>query len=405
LRGGAHRLAPDAVFADEAGECPERGENFPVAFIVGFEFDTIRAGKGEGEFERIDRIEAEPLAEERGLRIDVFGLVLEMQNLHDEVGDFRFEGGLGRVWRVVHGPVFMAVTPTPYVKPPALLSSHPELGLEEGVSFTVDVEFDRLDAPGMRRSVALTLKLADFLEARGIRGTFFVLDEVARRAPHLVRALAGRGHEIGSHGLVHVPLARLDHSIPRLAARLAAARALLEDLAGAPVGGFRAPFFSLRPESAFVIEALLAAGFTYSSSVIPGPAWIGGWSGAPVLPFRWPGGLIEFPVPVIRLFGRNLPLLGGMYLRALPERDFRRLYPRLAGQLLWTYCHPYEIEGNGVRRIEGLSWLSSFMLSLNRGAMLRRWAWLAAHPAPPLGLRAERVRTLPFAVPLAPLSA
>lgn len=298
----------------------------------------------------------------------------------------------------------MAVTPSPYVKPPALLSSHAGQGLDEGVSFTVDVEFDRADAAGMRRCAALTLKLADFLEARGIRGTFFVLDEVARRIPHLVRTLAGRGHEIGSHGLLHVPLAGLRQSPAGLSLRLAAARGLLEDLAGAPVGGFRAPLFSLRPASAFVIEALLAAGFTYSSSVIPGPAWIGGWPGAPPQPFRWPGGLIEFPVPVVRLFGRNLPLLGGMYLRALPERDFHRLYPKLAGQLLWTYCHPYEAEeGVGVRRIEGVGWLASLMLSLNRGAVLRRWAWLATHPAPPLGERAERVRTLPFTPAPSPL--
>jgi|BEDMetMinimDraft_2_1075160.scaffolds.fasta_scaffold01508_4 hypothetical protein len=394
-----------AVGADEPGEGAERGENFPVAFVVGFEFDTIGAGQGEGQFERVDRIEAEPFTEQGSVRIDVLGLVLEMQNLHDEAGDLRFESGLGRMGCVVHGPVFMAVTPSPYVKPPALLSSRAGQELEGGVSFTVDVEFDRPDGEGVRRSAALTLKLADFLEARGIRGTFFILDEVARRAPFLVRTLAERGHEIGSHGLAHVPLARLERALGSLSLRLAAARALLEDLAGAPVGGFRAPFFSLRPESAFVIEALLAAGFTYSSSVIPGPAWIGGWPGVPIQPFRWPGGLIEFPVPVVRLFGRHLPLLGGMYLRALPEWDFRRLYPRLAGQLLWTYCHPYEAEeGKGMRRLEGAGWLASLMLSLNRRAMLRRWEWLAAHPAPPLGERAERVRTLPCPLPLVPLA-
>ncbi len=272
------------------------------------------------------------------------------------------------------------------------MSSHADAGRVDApvfgpVSFTIDLEDHAPVAAGPARVEALTRTLLDFLAAAGITATFFVTDEVARRAPRLLRAIAARGHEIASHGYCHARLQALDPA--GFVAGMTMAKARLEDLCGVAVAGFRAPFFSLVPETAWAVEGLLAAGFAYSSSVIPGPAWVGGWPGAPRAAFRWPGGLLELPVPVAPLAGRMLPVLGGMYLRAVPLRDLRRLWRRLAGQTLWTYCHPYDIETGARGRIRGLGWAASLMLGVNRGATLRRWRLLAACPAPPLGARAE----------------
>lgn len=281
----------------------------------------------------------------------------------------------------------------------ARLSSHAEAGRGGArvfgpVSFTVDLEDHAPLAAGPARVERLTLTLLDFLAAAGIAATFFVTDEIARRAPHLVRVIAAGGHEIASHGYCH---ARLGELAPAdFVAGMIAAKARLEAIAAVAVAGFRAPFFSLVPETAWAVEGLLAAGFAYSSSVIPGPAWVGGWPGAPRAAFRWPGGLLELPVPVAPLAGRMLPVLGGMYLRALPLRDLRRLWRRLDGQTLWTYCHPYDIETGAMGRIRGLGWAASLMLGLNRGATLRRWRLLAACAAPPLGRRAETLAAAPF---------
>lgn len=248
----------------------------------------------------------------------------------------------------------------------------------------------------LARTTALTLRLVDFLEARGVAGTFFITNEMARAAPALVRDIAARGHEIGSHGDRHARLSSRGEA--EFAAGMKAAKARLEDLAGVPVQGFRAPLFSLRPVAAFAITALREAGFVYSSSVVPGPAWIGGWPGAPRAPFRWPGDLIECPVPVVRLAGRFLPLLGGIYLRVIPEWDMRRLAGRLSGQLLWTYCHPYDIDTEApLTRWQGLDMFSSLMLHVNRGATLRRWAALAVNPGRPLGERLAGMRLATFA--------
>ncbi len=286
-----------------------------------------------------------------------------------------------------------------YVKLAARLSSHADAGRGEApifgpVSFTVDLEDHAPLAAGPARVEALTLTLLEFLAAAGITASFFVTDEIARHAPRLLRDIAARGHEIASHGYCHVRLQGLDPA--GFTAGMTMAKARLEDICGVAVSGFRAPFFSLVPETAWAVEGLLAAGFVYSSSVIPGPAWVGGWPGAPREAFRWPGGLLELPVPVAPLAGRMLPVLGGMYLRALPLRDLRRLWRRLAGQTLWTYCHPYDIETGARGRIRGLGRAASLVLGFNRGATLRRWRLLAAFPAPPLGIRAETLAAAPF---------
>jgi peptidoglycan/xylan/chitin deacetylase (PgdA/CDA1 family) len=53
------------------------------------------------------------------------------------------------------------------------------------------------------RVEASTRRVLDLFEAAGIKATFFVLGWVAARHPALVREIAGRGHELASHGYHH----------------------------------------------------------------------------------------------------------------------------------------------------------------------------------------------------------
>jgi polysaccharide deacetylase family protein (PEP-CTERM system associated) len=239
-------------------------------------------------------------------------------------------------------------------------------------TFTVDVE----EHAGGARAAAQTARLLDLLEAADARGTFFVLDAVAANDPALVRLIAARGHEVASHGHDHRRLA--DARPGEFRAGMAAARDRLADLLGAPPAGYRAPYFSLTPQAAWVPEALAALGFAYSSSVLP--AWnpMAGWPGAPRRPFLWPSGLLELPVPVARLGPFRLPFLGGMYLRWLPPwriRQFARRWAReeAAGGTLWSYCHPYDLdETEGLVRRGDAGAFGSLMLWLNRGPTLPR---------------------------------
>lgn len=239
------------------------------------------------------------------------------------------------------------------------------------LTFTVDVE----DHGTAAQLAAQTARLLDLLAACGARGTFFVLDSVAAADPALVRRIAAAGHEIASHGHAH---RRLSEETPDVFTRgMAAARDRLADLTGAPPAGYRAPFFSLTRGTHWTTEVLAGLGFAYSSSLLP--AWnpLAGWPGAPRRPFLWPSGLLELPVPVARLGPLRLPFLGGMYLRWLPPWRMRQFSRRWAaedqGGALWSYCHPYDLDGSdGFSRRPDAGAFGSLMLWLNRGPTLPR---------------------------------
>src|SRR5262249_19948364 len=92
------------------------------------------------------------------------------------------------------------------------------------------------------RSVDLLLEL---LAAHNGRGTFFVLGWGAERHREVVRAIARAGHEIASHGWDHRRVTQQDIGEFRVSVKRS--KRLLEDLAGQPVVGFRAPSFSIVP--------------------------------------------------------------------------------------------------------------------------------------------------------------
>lgn len=215
--------------------------------------------------------------------------------------------------------------------------------MSAAVTFTLDLEDHRESDAQALRYPRLTREVLDFLDAREVRGTFFVVGEVAEAEPELVREIASRGHEVGLHGWRHVPLTDLDPDGFR--ADVKRGKELLEQLAGTPVAGFRAPTFSLVPQSRWAVDVLAEEGFAYSSSVLPAMNPLFGDPALPTTPFRWPNGLPELPCPVVRGGPVGLPYLGGVYLRAIPglaSAGARAVVGRR--QLLWIYCHPYDFD-------------------------------------------------------------
>jgi hypothetical protein len=47
------------------------------------------------------------------------------------------------------------------------------------------------------------LPILNVLNRHKVRATFFILGDVARRFPNLVRRIYHEGHELGSHGMSH----------------------------------------------------------------------------------------------------------------------------------------------------------------------------------------------------------
>ncbi len=239
----------------------------------------------------------------------------------------------------------------------------------------------------------MTEHVLDLLDRRDIRGTFFIVGEIAKSCPGLVRRIAERGHEIGSHGHRHVAL--IAEQPEDFAARIGDARRRLEDIGGRAVLGFRAPMLSLTPATSWAVGAIREAGYAYSSSVLPAPNFLYGFPAAPRRPFLWPNGLLEIPCPVAKLGPIALPFTGGMYLRYLPPWRLRWMMRRASPWGLWTYCHPYDFDlDEPFGRAEGRGVVASFFLWRNRRRTARRLATLIeGHSAQPFAARLDELKS------------
>jgi polysaccharide deacetylase family protein (PEP-CTERM system associated) len=200
-----------------------------------------------------------------------------------------------------------------------------------------------------RRVESSTERVLGLLAAQRVKATFFVLGEVGSDHPGLVRTIAREGHEVACHGYDHTLVSRRS---PRdFRAEVRRAKALLEDLAGHPVLGYRAPSFSIGPSERWAYAILAEEGFRYDSSVYPILHDRYGDRDAPRFPYEiWRSGserLIEFPIGTVRLWGVNLPVGGGGYFRLLPgglvEAGIRRVNA-VERRPTMFYFHPWELD-------------------------------------------------------------
>ena len=201
-------------------------------------------------------------------------------------------------------------------------------------------------APGaLQRVEANTDRLLELLAAHDTRATFFVLGEVAAHYPQLVRRIAAAGHEVGSHGYTHRPLAQ--QLWREFRDDVARSLAVLQDVLGTPVHGFRAPYFGIKMGVRWPLALLAELGVRYDSSILaidrpPGLEIV-----CPRAPFRDQTGLWEVPVAVLQLFHFwHLPIASGAGLRLLPPRLLAHgieRFERDVGSGVF-YLHPWELD-------------------------------------------------------------
>jgi polysaccharide deacetylase family protein (PEP-CTERM system associated) len=192
-----------------------------------------------------------------------------------------------------------------------------------------------------RNTDALLERLAD----AGARATFFILGDVAEQHPALVRRIAAAGHEIASHGHAHHHLTR--QLWREFRADVERARQVLEDVAGVPVRGYRAPYFAIRAGVRWPIEQLAAAGYAYDSSVLPIDRPPGLELVCQRTPYQHHNGLWEVPVAVLQFLRYwHLPAASGWGLRMLPPRLLARALRRFEDEIGAGvfYLHPWELD-------------------------------------------------------------
>jgi polysaccharide deacetylase family protein (PEP-CTERM system associated) len=214
----------------------------------------------------------------------------------------------------------------------------------------------RYDLAGhYRRRVDVTTRwLLETLETAGVRATFFVVGDVARHNPGLVRDIRHAGHEVASHGWIHSRLHRLTPASFRDGLRRS--KCLLEDTTGDAVDGFRAPTFSVVPQTAWAIDVLAEEGFRHDSSVFPVRHDRYGVPAAPRTPFLVRGynrTMLELPPLTYRLLGVNVPVGGGGYFRLLPTwligRGLAQVQRLGRPGPAVLYFHPWEFDPEQAR--------------------------------------------------------
>lgn len=213
-------------------------------------------------------------------------------------------------------------------------------------------------------------RILTLFEAQGIHATFFTLGWIAERYPAMVRCIVAAGHELASHGYAHVRVTELDEAGFR--ADVTRTKALLEDIGGTPVQGYRAPSYSIGAHNLWALRVLEETGHRYSSSIYPIRHDLYGMPEAPRFCFL-PAvceELVEVPVTTVAFGARKFPCGGGGYFRLFPYAYSRWALRRVNGrdrQSAVFYFHPWEIDpAQPIQRNLGLKTRVRHYLNLHR---------------------------------------
>jgi polysaccharide deacetylase family protein (PEP-CTERM system associated) len=220
------------------------------------------------------------------------------------------------------------------------------------------------------RVVNNTRRLLHVLEAHKTKATFFVLGTVAEYFPKLIAEIHRQGHEIATHGYAH----RLVYKQTReeFWQDLRKSIQLIQNITKEKILGYRAPYFSVREDSLWALDAIKEEGLRYDASVFPLKRKLYGVRDIDKISIDK---IVELPVSKISLFGYEFPFGGGGYLRLYPYGLTKWAIKKLNKQkkAAMVYIHPYEIDtdelqgdclGGGIKTM-----LTKFTQRFNRGSM------------------------------------
>lgn len=226
-----------------------------------------------------------------------------------------------------------------------------------------------------------TQRVLDLLDEYNTKATFFVLGWVAERHRDLVRLIQDRGHEVASHGYAHKRIYL--QSPEQFREETRRSKALLEDIIGQPIIGYRAASYSITGKSFWALDILAELGFLYDSSIFPIRHDLYGIPGhqrfVHTLRNHGERAIAEIPLSTVRLAGINLPVAGGGYLRLFPYmvNHWALLHlNRGEAEPAVVYFHPWEIDPYQPRI--RAAWLSRFRHYTNQHGMVGKLQKLLA---------------------------
>jgi polysaccharide deacetylase family protein (PEP-CTERM system associated) len=237
------------------------------------------------------------------------------------------------------------------------------------------------------------MKVLECLDQANTKATFFVLGWVGEKAPGLVREISKSGHEIASHGYEHKLI--YDEKPQQFREDICRSKALLEDIVGAEVKGYRAPTFSITGQA---IETLREVGFRYDSSFFPSVfhdrygklTQVDSERRNRITEIQ--PGFYEVPIPTLSVFRVRMPWGGGGYFRLLPYHVFRWGIRHIlqSGEDFVFYFHPWEMDPKQPK-VGQATWSNRFRQYNGLAATKRKLeALLRDFAFEPIGNRLER---------------
>jgi polysaccharide deacetylase family protein (PEP-CTERM system associated) len=208
--------------------------------------------------------------------------------------------------------------------------------------------FDQWDQATQRVQNILP-KMFDIFEKNHITATFFFLGWVAEKHPALVKETLRRGHEIATHGYAHKLI--YNQTPDEFTKDLYKAISILESITGKKIIGYRAPGFSITPETEWAFEILGEHGIKYDSSIFPGKRFFGHYdkfNKEPTIVHTSNKEIIEFPQTVVDFGVFKLSCFGGGYFRLFPKSVFLNMAAIIkgTGRPLILYIHPRDIDAD-----------------------------------------------------------
>jgi len=182
------------------------------------------------------------------------------------------------------------------------------------------------------------------LEKTNQQATFFCLGWIAETYPEIIKEIASRGYEIGTHTRMHQLI--YEQSPFEFANDLEFSVKTLEDLSGQKVKYFRAPGFSIREDNKWAFEILAANGIEVDCSIFPAPRAHGGFpsykQAVPSL-LRYNGiELKEFPINFNKFMGKPVIFTGGGYFRLFPYTIIKKMTNE--SEYIMSYLHPRDFD-------------------------------------------------------------
>jgi polysaccharide deacetylase family protein (PEP-CTERM system associated) len=235
-----------------------------------------------------------------------------------------------------------------------MATHHPEM--LNALCFDIDdLAFSLNAAKGTRLPVQYlveqeTYALLGSLERLNLKATMFIPGYVAERFPELVREIDRAGHEIGAHGFKHERTHRLKRN--GFHEDVSAGKKILEDLLSREICLYKAPDWSISPDTLWAYDELISLGFRIDHTAQPSLLRSLGRPPDEMIPFVYKRALTIIPVTSYCLLGKVIPFNGGMFCSYVPVRiqtaHYRRL--NLQGIPFNYYCHPYEFLPQGTNR-------------------------------------------------------